>query len=237
MTLKKQFKLLTILTTAIPLLCLLFLICEQHVIHSYRKRFMENTAVELVNSQKISHFLAKEREAENAEQELNSDFFSEGLIQFLRTIPKDVHYILVSNDAKYIYASTIPELEEKENTSPEELQNYIISTSADFIYQLTIPKHLKGKMILITRAPKQTLGFWKNFKYILVNLSLLIFVITICIIFTIVLIENLNKSVQSVQEQTIKLAEGKLDEAIPVNPTGNRNEITIISESLEKMRK
>lgn len=214
MKIKKQFVLLITIIVAIPVLSLCFLIFERYA--NSPKRF-------LIHNYENSEYIKNASEAE-----------TKSIFDIISKLPKNVEYLLISDDYKIIFTSNFPEISLHENVSWTFLNELIQESSKDYIYQISKPTSLPYPSILITRIINQD-NVINSFKNRLPFFIFIIVCVIISIVYIIYIIVNILDSIIVLKKQTHKLAEGDISEPIEINLRYS-NEITEISESLEKMR-
>ncbi|MCR4953695.1 MAG: HAMP domain-containing histidine kinase [Treponema sp.] len=220
MTIKKQFILLAGLIITIPVLCVLY-ICVHHYIHSPSRLIIKGP-------DEISHldkynFSANDREA---------------ISRLMKSIPPNVDYLLIDNDYNIIY-SKIPELPASTKIPPQSFWITMRDTSENFIYQAS-SINIEGKTIyLVSRIQKEPPHDRprkegpQSFAPVLIEI--LVIVVVFCVALLILIFSNISKSITDLENKTQSIADGNLEEKLEIKDLAS-NEITSITESLEKMR-
>ena len=217
MTIRKQIILLASFIIMIPLFCLAFIL-----IHNYTKseqRFIINDY--------------KEIRKYNTE-ELSPEEWDE-LKQTIKLLTPNVQTLVVSSDDKIIFSS-IPEYKFSSNLTKEDAWEFINNTSDQYFYQFTSVKINNKFYSFISRISraKQPL---KRGQIIFFQFQVFLFcIICICILLIILIAKSIFKSITFLQEKTELIANGDLSAKIEINKNQSANEITSISENLEKMR-
>ena len=218
MKLKTQLNLLATLITAIPLACILF-ICINFYLRSQKNMLLSGSdEVRALDS---------------------SNMTQEDYNLFLRNVsllPKDVECALIDNTTGLIITSSIKELPTNIFLSNWELWSVMERTSNKYFYQFTSLRTFTLDSMMITRVPRQKSAPSRNRFLMPLLYSILTAIVAICIIIIIRLSTTINKSIKKIEDDTQELANGNLAIKIPYDNTKKGNEITSISESLEKMR-
>lgn len=217
MTIRKQIILLASFIIMIPLFCLAFIL-----IHNYTKseqRFIINDY--------------KEIRKYNTE-ELSPEEWDE-LKQTIKLLPPNVQTLVISNDDKIIFSS-IPEYEFSSSLTKHETWEFINNTSNQYFYQFTSVKINNKFYTFISRMSREKQPL-KRGQIIFFQFQVFIFcIICICILILILIAKSIFKSITFLQEKTELIANGDLSAKIEINKNQSANEITSISENLEKMR-
>ena len=109
------------------------------------------------------------------------------------------------------------------------------SNSDKYFYQFTTLRTSTLDSIMITRVPRKKGAPSRNQILINTLYILLSIIVTVCIIIIVRLSITINKSINEIDNKTKAIASGDLSKTIEFNKKKS-NEITSISESLEKMR-
>ncbi len=153
----------------------------------------------------------------------------------LRFMPHNVQTAILSDHFE-ILDSSIPELKNVDFLSYNTFLSFIENTSADYFYQFSTLKTEESRVIILTRVPRQTEktppARNRSAQYLIYLLFVLVF---ICIIIIIFISRTIFKSISLIEKQTQGIADGNLDIKIETNQK-NQNEITRITDSLERMR-
>lgn len=217
MKLKHQLNLLATFITAIPLACIVFF-----CINSY------------LRSQK-NMLLTGYKEVRKLD---SSNMTSEDYKLFLknvRLLPKDVETALVDNRTGLVITSSISEMPTNSYATQWELWLIMEGNSDKYFYQFTTLRTITLDSIMITRVPRKKSASSRNQQAYPILYSILSFFVVVCIVIIIQLSKTINKSIKKIEDVTQALANGDLSRHIP-NENKKPNEITLISESLEKMR-
>ena len=214
MTIKKQLTALASIIIAIPILCVIFVTVSSQLQSS--KRFVskdENTIKQLSSTGKRKGFLPDEGFA---------------------LMPPDVDGILLSESGE-VLVSTMKNVEAGRYLNRDELITIIFDRSGKYFYHFS--PHLVGnsKAMLITRIPREKPQKLQKTIFIPI-LSIIIILVGISIIVLISIARHLFVSVQILRHQMADISAGKLETPINVNKRSDSNEISEISENLEKMR-
>ena len=215
MTIKKQLTLLISIITAIPILCVAFILISNHM--RSPKRFVskdENAIREML--------IAKRNNPAN---------FS---INDLGYIPPEVSGFLVTPKGD-VLISSIPEIKAGQQLERNQILNMVFDISGSYYFHFSPTKFNSTKAMLITRIPRRK-GPIKSTKYLYVQI---LSIITIFVAISIIILgrigRNLFKSVQLLRHQMAEIAKGNLETPIKLSKEES-NEIFEISEYLEKMR-
>lgn len=218
MTIKKQTKILTILISAIPLICLLYI-----GLHQY---FTSNSRYLINGSKKIEHF----------DEEILSHKDRNDLFNTLRLLPPSIQTCVVSSDNTIIF-STIEDLKTKTTFHQNELWHFVMTTSDKYFYQFTSVNLSTTRVSIITRISRTKQDITKPKSIIIPIFIVMTTLVIICVILTILIFNNIFKSLVLIKNTTSQLAEGNLSTTIITNEKNiKQNEITSILLSLEKMR-
>lgn len=221
MTIKKQFILLASLIITIPILCVLY-ICIHHYIHSPSRLIIKGP--DEISQLKKYNFSENDREA---------------IAKLMQSTPPNVEYILIDNEYNIIY-SKIPEIPSDSKLQTERFWSSMREISENYIYQSS-SINVAGKTIyLISRIKKGHNPNGRNPKdkpksFVPVLIEILITVVIFCVTLLILIFSNISKSITDLENKTQSIADGNLSEQIEIKDLSS-NEITSITESLEKMR-
>ena len=215
MTIRKQLTLLISIITAIPILCVAFILISNHM--RSPKRFVskdENAIREML--------IAKRNNPAN---------FS---INDLGYIPPEVRGFLVTPEGN-VLISSIPEIKAGQHLERNEILNMVFDITGSYYFHFSPTKFNSTKAMLITRIPRRK-GPVKSTKYLYFQI---LAIITIFVAISIIMLgrigRNLFNSVQLLRHQMAEIAKGNLETPIKLSKEEN-NEIYEISEYLEKMR-
>lgn len=220
MKIKTQFVFLTALIVAIPFLCLAFIPCYFYFRSSDRY---------LVDGYKEIREL---QSSELSEQD------KKVLFETLTYLPSDIQSLILSNGQ--ITGTNIPELKEKSYLTSEDLWSFIQSTSTNYFYQFTTVPSTDSNTIIITRINRnrnniKQQGREKLLSYVLM---VMIILVLICVLFVIYISSTIFKSLKLIETKTQEIASGDLTVKFNLSESNSKvqNEITTITDSLEKMR-
>ena len=217
MKLKHQLNLLAFLITAIPLACIIFMLANNYI-RSQKNILL--TGYEQVRALDSSNMTAEDYNL---------------FLKNVRLLPKDVECALVDNTTGLVITSSIPEMPVNKFLTNFELWLIMEHTSNTYFYQFTSLRTLTLNSMMITRVPRKKSAPGRNQYFLPILYTLLIIIVAVCIIIIIILSRTINKSIKRIQDETQAIAGGDLSQKIHYD-TKNTNEITSISESLEKMR-
>ena len=153
----------------------------------------------------------------------------------VRLLPKNVETALVDNFSGLVITSSIKEIPTNSYASQLELWIIMGKTSNKYFYQFTTLQTPTLDSMMITRVPRKKSVFSKNLQAYTILYSILLFFIILCIVIILRLSKTINKSIKKIEDDTQAIANGDLSRKIPYD-SKKSNEITSISESLEKMR-
>lgn len=215
MTIKKQLTLLISIITAIPILCVAFILISNHMRSPKRLVSKDENAIREM-------LIAKRNNPAN---------FS---INDLGYIPPEVTSFLVTPEGE-VLVSSIPEIKAGQHLERNEILNMVFDITGSYYFHFTPTKFNSTKAMLITRIPRRK-GPVKSTKYLYVQI---LSIITIFVAISIIMLgrigRNLFKSVQLLRHQMAEIAKGNLETPIKLSKEES-NEIYEISEYLEKMR-
>ena len=217
MTIKKHIILLASLIIAIPLFCSFFIFFHNYASSEQRLLMKSTKEVQKIQTQDIS----KEEWDE--------------LITTIRLLPPHIQTIGIYNNDTIIY-STMPEYEANTKISMEDIWKYTNKTSNEYFYQFTAVNINEKNVLLISRIDRSKRNF-KKIHNIVLNFELfLVVIVFICILVLIFIAKSIFESINFLQEKTEQIANGDLSEQIKKKNQESENEITSISDNLEKMR-
>lgn len=217
MKLKNQLNLLATLITAIPLACILF-ICINYYLRSQRNMLLSgsNEVIALDSS----NMTAQDYKL---------------FLKNVRLLPKNVECALIDNITGLVITSSIKELPVNSYMTNFELWVVMEATANEFFYQFTSLRTMTLDSMMITRVPRKKSAPSRNRLFFPLLYATLMLIVTICIIVIVILSRTINNSIKKIEDSTQALANGDLSTKIPFD-SKKSNEITSISESLEKMR-
>ena len=151
----------------------------------------------------------------------------------ITTVPKEKQACLIAQNI--VVASTFPEIHEWTRITEKQLWIFIKETSGEYFYQFETPPlgTQEQRVFLVSRIDKD--------RHIRIRqiFRVLLCLVTTFIIFILVIIlaisRSLFESLSLLENQTQKIADGELDIKIEIDGK-KKNEITSMSESLERMR-
>lgn len=217
MKLKTQLNLLATFITAIPLACIIF-ICVNSYLRS--QRHMMLTGYEELRKMDSSNMTDEDYRI---------------LKKNIQLLPKDVEIALIDNFTGLVITSSIKELPINSLVSQWELYLIMGANSDRYLYQFTTLRTQTLNSIMITRVPRKKSAFSRNQLLLPALYIMITLIIVVCIIIILRLSITLNKSINEIENETKAIAEGDLSKKIQIDPK-KTNEITSISEGLEKMR-
>ena len=217
MKLKNQLNLLATLITAIPLACIVF-VCINYYLRTQKNTLL--TGYEQVTKLDSSNMTDDDYKIFKRNVQL---------------LPKTVETALVDNFTGLVITSSIKELPTNSIVSQWELYLIMGSNSDKYFYQFTTLKTATLDSIMITRVPRKKGAPSRNQVLLTSLYALLSLIVVISIIIIVRLSITINKSINEIENETKAIADGNLTKKIEFNRKKS-NEITSISESLEKMR-
>lgn len=217
MTIKKQFIFLSTVIVLTPVICAFIV---------FFQRYLNDSRHFLINGSEIISELDSTNLPKNDIATITRTF---------KMFPPDIQILLIDTNDTILYSS-MPDFEKSTKVSENDLSDYINVSSKDYFYQFTSPQ-LESNSILITRIPKQKHRPERRTNIIRSILSFLILVVFICIVLIIIISTTIFKAILQIKNKTQQIAENDLTANI-ITPDQklNKNEITSILESLDKMR-
>ena len=217
MTIRKQIILLASFIITIPLFCLIFILINNYTRSEDRFLIESYKTIRKMNSIELSEEEWKE------------------LSQTIKLLPPDVQTLAVNYDDIIIFSS-IPEFSISETISRRDIWELITTTSNQYFYQFTTLRINSKNISLISRI-NRTKERLKQGHFLFVQFQVfLIFIILICILLIIIIAKSIFTSITILQGKTEQIANGDLSAKIETKKNQSSNEITSISENLEKMR-
>lgn len=217
MKVKTQLNLLATFITAIPLACLIF-VCINFYLHSQRHLLLsgyeEVRALDSSNMTEEDYKIFKKN---------------------VQLLPKNVETALIDNFTGQIITSSIKELPVNAFVSQWELYTIMGTSSDKFFYQFTTLRTRTLDSIMITRVPRKKNAPSRNQLLLNILYAMLTIIVTVCIVIIVRLSMTINGSIKKIVDETKAIANGNLATKIPYEEKKS-NEMTLISESLEKMR-
>ncbi len=160
------------------------------------------------------------------------------LKQVLRTLPPNIDFMIISNGTDLLFTN-IEELKSKMSFSDISLFDYIKSTSDKYFYQLVAPP-LEDKcqnIILVSRVSREEQHRRKPWWEKVIPQIMITFTIfeLFCISIILLISKTIASSITILDKNTQKIAGGELDVKLEY-PKNKNNEITSLTENLDKMR-
>ena len=217
MKLKTQLNLLATFITAIPLACILF-VCINYFLRTQKNMLL--TGYEQVQK------LDKSNMTDNDYRLFKKN---------LELLPKTVETALIDNFSGLVITSSIKELPTNALVSQWELYLIMGADSDKYFYQFTTLRTATLNSIMITRVPRIKGHSSRNQSLLTTLYIILTIIVTVCIIIILRLSTTINRSIKEIESETKAIASGDLSKKIEFN-LKKTNELTSISESLEKMR-
>lgn len=217
MKLKNQLNLLATFITAIPCACIIFLSINSYLRSRNRLLLEGSEQVRALDSSNMT--------------EADFNLF----IKNVQLLPHDVEIALIDNFSGLIITSSMKELPMNAIVSQWELYLIMGSNSDSYFYQFTTLKTRTLNSTMITRVPRKRSPPARNKVLFRILYIFIILIISSCIIIIVRLSATINKSIKTIVDETKAIAGGDLSSKIEFNPE-KANEITSISESIEKMR-
>jgi len=218
MKIKHQFVILSAMIIAIPIVCTLYM-CLMHYFHSPDRLLLSGTR-EIKQIELQMEKLTKQERIE--------------LKNTMKILPPDVQATLLDEE-HYVLYSTIPEIKLGTICSDFDIWRLMNKTSDTYFYQFTAPNINTGRTLLLTRVPREKEHNGKKQNFLLPLVFVLMFFVAICFIIVVFISKNIFRSIETVEEKTGALAEGKLETQITIS--NQQNEITSTLNNLETMRK
>ena len=159
--------------------------------------------------------------------------------EMIRFIPSDMQ-IAIYNDPSIII-SNIPDLKAGTKLSIFDIFTFISETSNEYDYQMQgrygLKSFKKGRFFIVCRVPVADPNKRHRNNYLMPAFILMVVFETICIAMTIIISKTVFSSIQLLESNTQKIANGELDIHLEI-PERHRdtNEITSLAENLERMR-
>jgi len=227
MTIKKQFILLSSLLFVIPLLCIFF---------TFLHRFVWSSRRMVIKADK------------HTEREIKKHFTDDELKiirKYFYNLPPEVDGVLLNkkknSDDFIVVISSIKEYLPGDRVKIHEIWEIVQTQSEEYLYQFTSPKVDENEIsIMITRMPKHRREVEEKRRGpdLVFNIIIFLFIIVLILLFLIILISrNIFHSISFLEKTSQDMAEGNINTEIKVGTEIYKpNEITNISQSLEKMR-
>ena len=166
----------------------------------------------------------------------------------LKHMPANVEVSVLTADNIIVY-STINDLEQNRHYSDEEIMQLIHSTSRRFYYQMDTPTQFKvskngneeieaeqhSELFVITRMPRRAIRKSNSFiSFYWIVIEVFGILIIFCSVMLSLISRSITRSITMLEKATKQITLGNLDE--PVERIKGSNEITSLTESLNKMR-
>ncbi|MBP5451847.1 MAG: HAMP domain-containing histidine kinase [Treponema sp.] len=161
----------------------------------------------------------------------------------IKNIPPSVQIAIYYDYS--ILISNIPELKAGTHVAPSEIWSLIITTNSEYDYQMQSPRPerrsffnaFEPELIVISRSQVKSNHSRKLDRFILpIFIGILVFEV-FCITLIIRLSRTISSSITLLEQKTQKIADGALDTKLVEDRRSVRsNEITSLTESLERMR-
>lgn len=217
MTIKKQFILLSFCIIAIPLLCMLFILCYGYLTSSNRILLHGYRTIQKSNNFDLSN------------DDINLIYKS------INNLPPDVQAVLLTEDFT-VLISSIPNFKQNSSLTQKDFWNFIEKTSDRYFYQFMTPTQ-QQRTILVTRVDRAKNKKTKGKGVLLPLIIFICIMVSVCVFFIIKISRNIFGSIINLEKDMKQLADGNLAE-IKKNSRKKdySNEISSISENLEKTR-
>lgn len=162
---------------------------------------------------------------------------SSDILKSLELLPQDVEAIVYNTQKKNVPYSTIQEIKTGSHLERQEIWDFIGSTSDKYFYQLI--KHKPNDFeIIISRLDRKHVNTERQTKLYLKILLMIIIIAVASLILILFIYNTIFKSISKVESTSMSLAEGKLDKKIIIDSSALKlNEVTLILQNLEKMRR
>ncbi len=159
------------------------------------------------------------------------------ILKSLELLPQDVEAIVYNTQKKNVLYSTIPEIKTGSHLERHDIWDFIGSTSDKYFYQFI--KHKPNDFeIIISRLDRKHVNTEKQTRLYLKILLMIIIIAVASLILILFIYVTIFKSISKVESTSMSLAEGKLDKKIVIDSSALKsNEVTLILQNLEKMRR
>lgn len=217
MTLRKQFFILGTLITLIPILS---------AVHVTISRFLRSpekallTGTDQIISMKNKNYTSDEMDL---------------ILNTIRQFPLDVEFIVIDDNSNILLTNS-PNPHLKENLATETIYNYIRNTSDQYFYQFNSLQLADSRLSFISRIPVQAKRPGTMIRKMPDIITFLFIIVLILIFMLIMIFTGINKSITQLRNKTKEIAEGNLSEPENIKNSIKTNEITQITDNLEKMR-
>ena len=222
MKIKTQFTILIVAIALIPLVC-----AVSFPIYHY-----------LTSPQRFLMKGYKEIKKLNIPNITDSDL--DEIHDLIKTVPQEMEIAIYNGS--HIILSNIPELKAGMQIPIFDLFNFISETSDDYDYQMQGHYGFRsirpGKYFVICRIPVSNAKTPRRGNFLLSAFIMMVLFEAFCITMAIVISKTIFSSIQILEASTQKVANGELDICLEI-PKKHRdtNEITSLTENLDKMRK
>lgn len=215
MKIRTQFIFLIIGIVAVPVLCTLAILLIQYLSSPQR----------LVT-----------KEFNRVAEELNlsrSDL--DKLIRTLQKMPPYVETVVIAGHSSIIYSSM---KDVSTRISEREFFEYIKTTSRRYSYQIigAQPDNPSGDILVVSRLDRNKDTRPRTWQILRGALAMTALFVALCITALLFISRTIFKSITLLERHTQKIADGDLNVQIPAPPQHQSNEITSLTENLEKMR-
>jgi signal transduction histidine kinase len=142
-------------------------------------------------------------------------------------------------DHSRILVATIPELKNMKIIDDASLFSFIRKTSNNFFYQLVSPplQDRTVQILIVSRIPRDKDARPKQNKGVFIGLVFILVFELICITMVVNLSNTISRSITVLEKNTTRIANGELNLKIEQLHNHESNEITSLTESLDKMRR
>ena len=163
------------------------------------------------------------------------------LRDMLKSIPPEVEFLVIANHSNILF-NTIPEWKGQKSIDDTTLFNFVRSTSHEYFYQMVSPalEDNFSNVLLVSRVlrdhthPPIRPAHRLNRYLIIFGLVFVLF----CIIMIVHLSQTISRSITILEDNTQRIADGELDVKLTTGSSlKTTNEITRLSENLDKMRR
>ncbi len=219
MTIRTRLKVFLIAVIAVPLFCVLFL----PVYH-----FATRPERMLMSGYKQFRRLGK---LPMSKRDIDV------LKQVMRTLPPRVEFLLVA-DHRDILMTNFQEFKDKKEIDDDTLFDFMNETSQTYFYQLVSPPLLDAEAMIISRVNRDDARSRRKneAKKIIVVIALISIFEAFAIAIVVSISRSISRSILFLEKSTEKIALGELDVSIVQNNSGKENEISHLSQNLDKMR-
>lgn len=217
MKIKNQFYLLGLSIISLPILC-----CGYFFIENYNKSQDRVLIKGYKEIRKLDGTVVSKREWNK-------------LYSTIRKLPDNVDSAIIS-DESIVLISTMDSIPEEKLISKTDLWDIIENSSSEYFYQFTKMNVNNNNYMMISRIPRRTRNLQMHNPIFIPLIGFLVFIVIIITTYIILIFLSISRSITALTNKTKELAEGNLNEKITPSGITYTNEITSITESLEKMR-